>query len=309
MPLLFNSKKLSYYFLLICSAFLIATFYPFLNWFPEVNSLTAALFRFFWAAVFLSLITIYSNKSFRIEKKDILPLTTLSLIGEGLVVVGVIFSARLAGLTSSSLIISTSPFWVFLIGFILGKQKFIPLRIVGIILGIIGIATLIFSENHLSLSFDQGNLLGYLFGLGAAFGMGIMGNFIGNYSRKYGAMVTTSYVMLSSTALVAGLMLISNPSLFSQFLDPKNLFFGLYVGIVSTAISRFLRITALKEVNPSVVYIFNSLVPVFVGFFDLIFFQKTFDLLFIMGGIVILVGVYLTQKEGIEEAVKEVSPE
>jgi drug/metabolite transporter (DMT)-like permease len=309
MPLLFNSKKLSYYLLLVCSGFLIATFYPFLNWFPEVNSLTAALFRFFWAAVFLSIITIYSKKSFKIEKRDLLPLTFLSLIGEGLVVVGVIFSARLAGLTSSSLIISTSPFWVFLIGVMLGRQKFLPLRIVGIFLGTIGITTLIFSENNLSLNFDQGNLLGYLFGLGAAFGMGIMGNFIGNYSRKYGAMITTSYVMLSSSTLVAALILIINPSLFDQFLDPQNLFFGLYVGIVSTAISRFLRITALKEVNPSVVYIFNSLVPVFVGFFELVFFQKTFDLLFILGGVIILLGVYLTQREGAEEVIKEVSPE
>lgn len=285
----------AYPVLLTIAVFVIATFYPVIRIFPEINSFSLALLRFFWAVVILGAIILFSGNSFAVKKRDFLPMVGIGFVGQGLAILCIILGARMAGSSVTAILANTSPFIALMIGLALQRDVFLPRRFMGIVLAFIGVTVVILANANGSVGFTGQTIWGYLAGLGAATGLAIYGVFIGPYSREYGPVKTTFYAFVSSFVLMSLIVLIVDPGLFAPFFTWKGLLVGMYVGFAVTAFTRVIITGALRVMKASVVYIFELLIPVFVGIFDMVIFQDTLTLPFILGACVVLVGVYLTK--------------
>jgi drug/metabolite transporter (DMT)-like permease len=70
-----------------------------------------------------------------------------------------------------------------------------------------------------------------------------------------------------------------------------------YLGIFTSGIGYALWYSVLKKMDASRISVFNNLQPLLTTILAMIFFNQVLTLHFILGGILILIGVYVTQKK------------
>jgi drug/metabolite transporter (DMT)-like permease len=288
-------SEYKYPLLLLLQAFLISTIYPAIKLFPQVDSMAIGWLRVIWGVVGLGLVLLIQKKDWKIEKKDVLPLSLIGTIGLGLVWFLVIVSTRVSGSAITALLVNTSPFWALGIGFIVGKDKFIWKQVTGMLLTIIGVGLIIFYQNGATLTFDLETLWGYLIAFAAAFGIGFYGVFVSKYVQKYGGLRSTFWGLVFSAISFTLFVIFSNPNLLYSFISFEGLIVGIYTGFMVTAIPQLITAIALGKIKPSVVFIYNLTIPVFTVIMDYLLFGELITMPFVVGAVLVLAGVYVTQ--------------
>lgn len=284
-----------WFFLLPIAAFLIATFYSSIQLTAtSLDSFSLAFIRFTWATIALGIVIIMQKSTFRIEKKDIVPLFVIGILGQAGATVALTLATRLTDASTTALLVNTSPFWVFLIGVLLKREHYLAKRLGGIMLGLVGIYFVIMGKNNFSLVFSFKQSVGYLAALAASLGVAIFGIFAGSYSKKYGFLLTTFYAFFSSTLFLFICVAFYQID-FRIFFLPENILIGCYIGVFSIGIPRLITVAALRNIKPSRVYPFNLLIPVFTAILGMVFFQEFITLQFIFGVSLVLIGLYFTQ--------------
>jgi drug/metabolite transporter (DMT)-like permease len=243
--------------------------------------------------VFASIVALRRGSIKRIAKKDILTLFILGIINIPINQFLFFTAISLTTAPNVALAYALSPVFVFGIAAIFFKEKVSPLKIVGIITAISG-TIMILSERGIGFhsQYFVGNILALTASISWAF-YTVLGK---NFTMKYGAIYSNSLTSIIGFFVFIPIFFILPES--KSMVEPSviNWFQVFYLAIISSVVSYILWYWALKRADASKVSVFNNIQPILTTVLAVLFFGQELTLIFIIGGLITLAGVLLTQK-------------
>jgi len=262
----------------------------------NVPPLTIAFYRLLFTVLLITPIFLIYKK-FRQEILNI-DKRTFSLI----ILIGVILSLHFAfwitsldftSVASSVILVTAHPVLVAPIAYYFLKEKLSIVNIIGIVISIIGVVILVFGNYDLGpLSIDslEGNIFAILGGIFA--GLYILG---GRKVRKTVSVVPYAFVVyLTSTILLFFMCLFTNSKIIG--LETKDLEILLLMAFISGILGHTVYNWSLKYIRASVASVALLGEPVGSTILAVIILSEIPSSFTLIGGIVIITGIYLTSK-------------
>jgi drug/metabolite transporter (DMT)-like permease len=268
-----------------------------------VPPMTMACIRFVIATAILNLLLKRFDPAARLRMKDLLPLAASGLFG---VTVYFFFEARGIRLTSAShasMIIAVIPVITVIAEAIFFRARISWLTAVGVVLSVVGVIFVV--DRPFAGSGGAGSgaagpaaanpLAGDLFMFGACVSWVIYMILSRNLHRRLSDIAITAYQSLFGTAFLIPLALLE----MRQWV-PITLAAGLnlaYLALFCSALSNFLYVYALSRLGPIAVSPYVNLIPVVGVVGGVVLLGESISWIQIVGGIVILAGVLLVNRQ------------
>ncbi|NNE29814.1 MAG: EamA family transporter, partial [Saprospiraceae bacterium] len=191
----------------------------------------------------------------------------------------------------ASLIMLSTPLAVLILASIILKEPITSKKLLGIALGAAGAALLI-SQGSGSAG-KNSYWLGDLMIMINAVSYGMYLVLVKPLMNKYNPMTIIAWLFLAGSFVVfpAGIFQVEQIN-WSSFQIETWVAFA-YVLIFTTAATYALNAYAIKKLNPSIVSVYIYLQPLIAGMISLWVGQDTFQILFVIAGLLIFAGVYL----------------
>lgn len=233
-----------------------------------------------------------------IERKDKWTLVWCALFGVAINQMLFFKGLSLTYPINGALIMTTNPILVLLMAALLLKEKIGWNKVVGIILGITGAATLILFGKKFSIHDDS--VLGdfYIFVNSLSFAIFMI--MVKPLMMKYHPLTVTKWVFFFGSFMVL-------PFGYSDFMQiqwtefaPKLWACFLFVIIAVTFFAYIMNIYALRELSPSVVSSYIYFQPLFATAISLIMLEGKPNILQLIAAVLIFTGVYLVSGQKIK---------
>ncbi len=228
----------------------------------EMPPMTLTCIRYLLAGIGMGIIHFIKERDFIIEKNDICYIFCLSFLG--IVLNGVLFFKGIA-LTSpinTSIISSTTPAIVCIIGVLFFKEKIKLKNVISILFSVLGILLLLTNgkiSSLLSIEFNKGDLI--ILGAIISNGLYIIGS--KKVLKKYSPTKILTYLFLFTSLILfpslyfeKDLYIISNISL-------KAILSLGYMGIFSSLFAFLLQQQGIKKIGPVKASIYTNLIPIY----------------------------------------------
>lgn len=258
-----------------------------------IEPFTFAFYRYGLSSiVLLGIVRLRKANKPPIEKKDY-----LKIVGLGCLIIpfnqtAYLFGQSLTGAGHGALLFATVPIWLFLGALVYLKEKFVLRRAAGVALGLIGVAVIITTG---AVELGTQYLLGDLIILIAVFAW-VTYTILGRpLVFKYGAFRVTAYALASGSALYFPFGLYR-----ALIFDYTAAAFGAWLTVIYVALG--VSVTAyvlwywvLKYLEATRIAVFHNLQPVIASVIAFIFLGEPIGRAFIIGGIIVLTGVIITE--------------
>lgn len=260
----------------------------------DLPASTVLLLRAFIAAMmYVIWLSIARKKIKRIEKKDIPTLLILGVLNIPLNQFLFLTAIHYTSAPNVALAYALVPVFVLIIAYFTLKEKISIMKIAGILTALIGII-LIFFERGFDFSSDH--IKGDLLILGASFSFALYTIIGKNFIRKYGAVYSTGLAMGSGFIFFIPVYFISADGVPFESVTSIQWAQILYLGTMTSGVAYVIWFFALKKIEAGKVAIFNNIQPVTTTIFSIIAFGHILTIDFLLGGLLIVGGVVLTQK-------------
>ena len=203
---------------------------------------------------------------------------------------------------TAGLLLSVAPiFTLFLSYFFIKGDKFFLRTFISILVGLFGIIFIFGFDTLIHISSNQsGNYLAKFAILIAA--LGYVVSAILAYNLKHIRTITlTTFVTISAALISLPFMIISEFNTPSSF-NFNSLLSLLYLGLFPTAIAFVLRFHIISKAGPIFLSYVAYLIPVFAIFWGYIFLKETITQGTLIGVILILLGVFLSQRPNVQNS-------
>jgi len=229
----------------------------------------------------------------KIIKKDF-PLIFLSAIfNPFLYFLGENYGLKFSSPTIASVIIATIPVFSPLVAYLLVKEKLAFINLVGIGISFGGVFLILVYKGN----FFETNFLGILFLFGAVLSALFYSVLLKKLIIKYSAVVLIAYQNFIGIFLFLPLFLIFEVrSITSIQLNLEIISSFLLLAILASSLSFVFYAHSVKLLGISKTNIFSNLIPVFTAFFSFIFSLEFFTIQKIIGIMLVIGGVYLSEK-------------
>lgn len=286
------------YFLLIIVIIVVfwAFAFPFIKiGLQELSPVNLTIMRLFIACfVFLLLILIKPRSFSKLHKKDIPRIFLLGFIGVIVYHLGLNYGEQYISPSVASLIIATIPIFVVILAAIFLKERITFKIISGVVLSLLGvviISTLGRPDASLEITYLSGAgavLVGSLVGAGYT----IVGK---KMLQRYSAISLTVYAFLLGSL---GLLPFVSSSLFEELMTLSITGWGtiLFLGLFPTVIAYILWYVALDIKNASQLSVYLYFIPILSTIISYILFKEQITLFFIFGGALVILGLYVVNK-------------
>lgn len=231
------------------------------------------------------------------EKKDLLKISLLGIVGISLYGFFAVAGIKLSTATNSAILINSSPLLIAILAPSLVKESMTIKKALGIILGFIGMFLVISNGFNILDTLKSEYFIGNLLLFTSALCLTIYAIYNKGLIKKYGGLCVTFYAILAGTValfvfsfLSGQLMQIANISLNSFLLMA-------YVAIITTALTWVIWFNAINKkgvINTSSFFFLMTLSGIVSS--NLVLGEKLTDFI-ITGAILILLGIYIVQKE------------
>lgn len=199
---------------------------------------------------------------------------------------------ELTSATNSSIIISSTPIILALLGILILKERISASRVLGIAVGFLGVLVIILSESQELLS--SSGFVGDMFCLGAAFSWAVYSIVVRGLTTRYSPVGLTATSMVFGTIfLVPPMYLLESPSL------PTTHSVWLVVVILSLGASCLAYVLwnqVLSEMDASKAGVTLFLIPVVSASLSVVFLSEPLTPLLIAGMALVLLGVFIVEK-------------
>lgn len=266
-------------------------------------------YRFFTATLLLTILYLFRviKLSFLGKKKGVLLLLALfqPILYFSFETTGV----KLTSASESGLMISLIPVFVTLLAIFFLKEKPSMHQVFFILLSVFGVFIILLLKDQLLI---ESNLTGYLF-LGGAVLMAAIYNVLSRHlSLKYTPLEMTLVMMWSGALVFNALALYHYKGNVLLYLNPLRqrevLFPVLYLGIFSSVVAFFLINYTLSKLKAFQSAVFSNLTTIIAVLAGVIFRGETFYHFQIIGGLLIIMGVFgtnylnqTTRKKGVND--------
>ncbi|WP_169083970.1 DMT family transporter [Paenibacillus sp. PL91] len=249
--------------------------------------------RYVIAIFALLIIGVITKQSWRIEKRDLLLIFMIGLIGNTISIITQEVGTMLSTAQMGAIITSTTPAFMVLFARIILKEKITLKKAISIILATIGVGVIVGNAD-----IDPSLQLGGLSLLIASLTWALMSVLIKRVPGQYSQIVVTYYTTLVAIVILTPFTMSRLPELDVQAMMHPSIWGGLlYLGIISTACAFLLWNRGLQMLNASsggLFFFFQPIVGTFLGWLLL---GEQIGLSFWIGTILIFIGVLLVVRE------------
>lgn len=228
----------------------------------------------------------------RLAKKDLLPMAALGCFGVATAQTGFTYGLSLASAASTGLIFATAPVWGLLLGSLLGLERPTARGILGVGLSVAGVAAVV-SEG---LGTGGAGLLGEGMVLVAAVCVGAYAVLSMPLLERYSPLAVATYPVLFGAPV---LVLLSSPQLVGMRWGEVGAWPLLAVGyaaVFATAFAFTAWQRGISRIGANRVLVYQYLITLVGVTSGIVFFGETLGWNKIIGGAVILLGVYLARR-------------
>lgn len=229
-----------------------------------------------------------------LERKDILPMLGLGCLGVAVAQTSFTFGVSMTTAANTGLIFATAPVWGLLLGSVLGLERATWRGIVGVALSIFGVG-MIFWEGLTGAG--GGSLVGDLLVLVAAVGVGSYTVFSMPVLERHSPLAVATYPILFGGPLIVAL---SVP--FFAGLEWEGVGTGAWAAVAFSAVfatafafSAWQR--GISRIGANRVLVYQYLITVTGVASGIVFFGEVLGVEKLVGGAVILLGVYLARRQ------------
>ena len=229
----------------------------------------------------------------KLTPKDLLPMAGLGCVGVTISQVGFTFGISMTSAANTGLIFATSPVWGLLLGLALGLERPTFRGVVGVALSIVGVSIVFYEglgAENTSLVGDFLVLLGGAgFGAYTVLSMLVLG--------RHSPLAVSTYSLLFGGIIV---LLLSTP--YSVGVEWESVGFGAWAAVVFSAVfAAAFTFSAWQKgiirVGANRVLVYQYLITLVGVTSGIIFFGETLGINTIVGGTIILLGVYLARRQ------------
>jgi drug/metabolite transporter (DMT)-like permease len=255
--------------------------------------ITIIFFRLIFSSFFLFIIIRFFWKSERINKKDI-PLIILSaFFNPFFYFLGENYGLKFSSPTIASVIIATIPILSPLVAYLLVREKLAFINFVGIAISFGGVVIMLFQKG----TTIQTNLLGILFLFGAVLSALFYSVILKKLILKYSALVLIAYQNLIGIFLFLPLFVAFEARSFTLIrLNFEIITSFLALAVLASSLSFVFFAHSVKLLGINKTNIFSNMIPVFTAFFSFIFSLEFFTFQKIIGIVLVIGGVYLSER-------------
>jgi drug/metabolite transporter (DMT)-like permease len=255
--------------------------------------LLVVAFRFIVGGVLVACLLLILKPADRIAPRELLPVAGLGClyvaIGQGTFTLGI----HLTSAANTGLIFATSPIWGLLLGSMLGLERPTRRGILGVSLSILGVGVVFYE----GLSADAVGLVGDLLVLVSAMTFGAYTVLSIPMLRRHSPLAVATYSLLFGGMVV---LLFSIP--FLPGLDWRNVGVGAWVavifsGVFATAFAFAAWQVGIGRIGANRVLVYQYLITLTGVASGIVFFGESLGIEKLVGGAVILVGVYLARRQ------------
>ncbi|NDW19010.1 EamA/RhaT family transporter [Dysgonomonas sp. 216] len=248
--------------------------------------------RILFATIAFWIASLFMKKE-RVAIKD-----HLILLGGG--IFGIIFNQGLfifgLGNTSpvdASIITTSSPLFAMIIAALILKEPITLQKAGGVLLGIAGAVSLVYSSHHGNVTTESG-MIGNLSIVGSSFSYAFYLVITRPLSTRYSSVTIMKWMFLYAAIFFVPLFYkdLVNADLFKQTESLPFAFYA-YVLIFATFIAYMLIPVAQKRIRPTTISMYNNLQPIIASFVAISIGQDTFSVGKLISGILVFMGVYL----------------
>jgi drug/metabolite transporter (DMT)-like permease len=250
-------------------------------------------FRFIGGGLLLLLVLRTLNPESRLRRKDLLPMMGLGCFGIGAAQTAFTFGISLTSAASTGLVFTTAPVWGMVLGFVLGFERPGWKGVVGVGLCILGVGMVLYG----GLSSEDDSLLGDLVILLAAMCVGAYTVLSMPMLQRHSPLAVATYPTLFGGPVVLLLSLPYLPKVEWGSLGAGPWAALAYSAILATAFAFAAWQRGISRIGANRVLIYQYLITLTGVTSGVIFFGEDLTTDKIVGGAVILVGVYLARRQ------------
>jgi len=265
---------------------------PIFKWsLQNIEPFTLAFIRFAIASIILLPFVI---KNLKIEKKDILIIFGLSIVGIGVHIPLFLLGLKYTQSINAPIIGSSAPIFIILISIPIFREKLKIKKLLGALLGLFGVSFL-----FLKPIFQNGidaNALGNILLIAATFAGIAYIVLAKEIMEKYKVITVLFYTFLIGTLTLAPLFLYENSK--NNFLATLNYqgIIGIVFGaLLSSALAYYLFYWALKKLSASDVSLFTYIDPIIAILIAIPLLQEIPSFTYLVGTIFVFLGIYIAE--------------
>ncbi len=250
-------------------------------------------FRFIGGGLVLLLVLRILEPGSRMRRKDILPMAALGCFGIGAAQTAFTFGISLTSAASTGLVFTTAPVWGMVLGFVLGLERPSWRGVVGVGLCILGVGIVFYG----GLSSVEDSLLGDLVILLAAVSVGAYTVFSMPVLERHSPLAVATYPTLfgGPAILILSLPYLGDVEWGSLGLGPWAAL--VYSAVLATAFAFAAWQRGISRIGANRVLVYQYLITLTGVTSGIVFFGENLSIEKIVGGVVILVGVYLARSQ------------
>jgi len=299
-------SKLKFFGMMITAIIVWAFAFPFIKiGLVELSFINLTIMRFLIVCIIFIIILILTPKKFsKLHKKDIIPIFILGFFGVIVYHFGLNYGEQYISPAIASLIIATIPIQIIIFARIILKELISFKKLIGIILALMGVLIIsIWGKVESVLEIE------YIFSVVAILVAAIMAALYTIAGKKllerYNGLSLTVYAMLFGSI---GLIPFLNQSLIIQVttMTTKAWVAVIFLGVFSTVIGYVIWYIALKIKSASEISIYLYAIPVISTIISYFWFGDEITLMFIIGGLLVLFGLFIVNMKKKEKPNKKV---
>ncbi len=259
----------------------------------DIDSISLTFLRSMIAAVALLLVFVVKEKRIKIHRADYLRILWLGILAIPLNQFAFLIAIGYTTPSNAALFYATTPVFVMLFSSLLLKERPGMLPKIGVLIGFVGIATVIFERGiDLGSEYTFGNLLMLMavtsWGLYTVQGRPLI--------IKYGSFHVSALTMIVGALAFFPIGVVPALKFDYTILTLAHIYGLLYLGIGTSVLAYFLWYYALGRIESTRVAVFTYLQPVVTTVMAVILLNQHISVRFLIGASVAMFGVVLVQR-------------
>ncbi|NPE08875.1 MAG: DMT family transporter [Asgard group archaeon] len=204
------------------------------------------------------------------------------------------YSVKFTTASASSFLLNVNPVLTFVLSIIILKERHKWWGAIGVLISFVGVFFIAVDVRELSTVFSSetslGNLLGFMSGVAwAAYSV-----YLKKFLKERDPITTTTWT-LSISAIILLIVMLAVDRSFTSATKYYHIFTLVFMGVVPTAIAFTLWFEIIRRIPVQKASVFQFLIPIIATLFALAM-KEYPDWFFALGGVLIIGGLYITQK-------------
>ena len=277
-----------------------STFYPIIKYIVgDIDPLILSFYRYFLGFIPLTpfFIKELNNRPAVPSAKEVVSISLLGILGVTLFSVGLFYGIKLSTAANGALLTNTQPIFTAILGPFLISEVFSGKKIVGIVIGITGVALVVTGGKFSTLDFSADAVFGNFLLIGAAVSLSIYSMLIKKYAVKFGSLIPTWISMVSGSIFIFIINAVRGQTLGQIIQLPVlSILMILYLGIIGTSLTYLAFNRALVNMPVTAATSYKMLIPVSGMILAVLFLGERPGIPTIGGVFVVIVSVFIILK-------------